>query len=253
MDHVQATAPSHSDPGDFAAEEARIKKANPNYLGVFLVLAVLTAIEIALTTLFENTIGRVPILLALTVAKALLVVLYYMHLKFDSKIYSWFFGGAVFAFALPFVIALVFLLAPPELLPVREALGGGGGEAAARPTRNPNAGPPMALEMDSGDYFFKPDSLSPNSGQVVRLTLVNSGSVEHNFTLPDVTKDKAAEPFYRARARRICFLLQYPGPRRIGNARDAGCKIKGACTRTSVFRSQPLRVESFRTRRAIFF
>lgn len=197
MDHVQATAPSHSDPGDFAAEEARIKKANPNYLGVFLVLAVLTAIEIALTTLFENTIGRVPILLALTVAKALLVVLYYMHLKFDSKIYSWFFGGAVFAFALPFVIALVFLLAPPELLPVREALGGGGGggEAAARPTRNPNAGPPMALEMDSGDYFFKPDSLSPNSGQVVRLTLVNSGSVEHNFTLPDVTKDKAAEPW----------------------------------------------------------
>lgn len=196
MDHEQLTVPPHTDPGDFVAEEARINKANPNYLGVFLILAVLTAIEIALTTMFNNTIGRVPILLALTVAKALLVVLYYMHLKFDSKFYSFFFGMGVFAFALPFVLAMVLLLAPPQLSPVREALGGAtGGEAAARPTRNPNAGPPLALNMEAGDYFFKPDAFDTNSGQAVRLTLANSGSVEHNFTISDVTKDKAPEPW----------------------------------------------------------
>ena len=196
MDHGQATVAAHTDPGDFVAEEARIQKANPNYIGVFLVLGLLTAIEIGLTTLFHETIGRVPILLALTVAKGLLVVLYYMHLKFDSRFYSFFFGIGVFAFALPFVLAMVLLLAPPQLVPVREALGEShGGEAVARPTRNPNAGPPLALNVEAGDYFFKPDAFDTSSGQAVRLTLANSGSVEHNFTYPNVTKDKAPEPW----------------------------------------------------------
>lgn len=196
MEHGQATVTPHTDPGDFVAEEARIQKANPNYIGVFLILGVLTAIEIALTTMFENTIGRVPLLLALTVAKALLVVLYYMHLKFDSRIYAWAFGVGVFVFAVPFVVSMVLLLAPPQLTSVRETLGETqGGEAAARPTRNPNAGPPLALNMEAGDYFFKPDAFNSNSGQIVRITLDNTGSVEHNFTIPNVTKDKAPEPW----------------------------------------------------------
>ncbi|GIL16147.1 MAG: hypothetical protein BroJett039_13200 [Chloroflexota bacterium] len=196
MEHGHVTTYAHTDPSDLVAEEARIKKANPNYIGVFVILGILTAIEIGLTTLFENTIGRVPILLALTVAKALLVVLYYMHLKFDSKLYAGFFGVGVFVFALPYVLSMVALLAPIQLVPVREAMPGAhGGEAAARPTRNPNAGPPLALNMEAGDYFFKPDAFDSNSGQIVRLTINNSGSVEHNFTLAGVTKDKSAEPW----------------------------------------------------------
>ncbi len=196
MEHGHAVNQIKTDPGDFVAEEARIKKANPNYVGVFLVLAVLTAIEIGLSGVIQHTVGRVPVLLALTVAKALLVVLYYMHLKFDSRIYSLFFGIGVFAFAVPFVIAMILLLAPPQLEPVREALGQtSGAEAGARPTRNPNAGPPLALNMEAGDYFFKPDAFNANSGQAIRLAFSNSGSVEHNFTIPSVTKDKSAEPW----------------------------------------------------------
>ena len=197
MEHGHAVTPIKTDPGDFVAEEARIKKANPNYVGVFLVLGILTAIEIGLSFMFPESVGRVPVLLALTVAKGLLVVLYYMHLKFDSKFYSGFFGIGVFVFALPFVIAMVLLLAPPELSPVREALGETGGSEASAPAGGTTkaSGPPLALNMEAGDYFFKPDAFNANAGQAVRMTLANSGSIEHNFTIPNVTKDKNAEPW----------------------------------------------------------
>lgn len=79
MEHGQlpkVTANPHQDPGDFVAEEHRIEHAKPNYIGVFLILGVLAAIGIGITTVFHNTVGRAaPVLLFLTVAKALLVIL----------------------------------------------------------------------------------------------------------------------------------------------------------------------------------
>ncbi|MBI4672324.1 MAG: cytochrome C oxidase subunit IV family protein [Chloroflexi bacterium] len=200
MEHGHAVSQPHTDPGDFVAEQARIKKAKPNYVGVFIFLGILTAIEVAITTYFPNTIGRVPVLLFLTVAKGLLVVLYYMHLKFDSRLYAIFFGAGVLAFALPFVIAMIFLMAPPELAPVRAALGENQGEQTARPTANPNAGPPLALNAEVGDYFFKPDVVNANSGQAVTISLKNTGSVEHNWTIGDKNKSEEPQPWNNATA-----------------------------------------------------
>lgn len=203
MEHGQAlpkvTSDPHQDPGDFVAEEKRIAKAQPNYIGVFVILAILTATEIGITLLFPNhegtaSVGRVPVLLILTIAKALLVILYYMHLKFDSRLYSFFFGAGVLAFALPFVIAMIFLLSPPTLTSAR---GEGGGEngGTARPTPNPNAGPPVAFNVEGGEFFFKPESFSANNGQVVRVTLTNSGSVEHTFVVASKPRSEDDQPW----------------------------------------------------------
>lgn len=53
----------------------------------------------------------------------------------------------------------------------------------------------MSVDLEGGDYFFKPDALAANSGQTVRMTLKNTGSLEHNFTLPSEPKSQAPEPW----------------------------------------------------------
>ena len=58
------------------------------YLKVFLGLAVLTAVEVGIALFAFNPILRVIILMGLAAAKAGLVVLYYMHLKYDDRILS---------------------------------------------------------------------------------------------------------------------------------------------------------------------
>lgn len=69
----------------------------PNYLLVFISLAILTGLEVAIT--FQNVLPIAPFLLAMSFVKAMLVILYFMHLKSDSR---WF--GAIFF--LPFVLVI---------------------------------------------------------------------------------------------------------------------------------------------------
>ncbi|TAH53009.1 MAG: hypothetical protein EYC68_04935 [Chloroflexota bacterium] len=204
MEHGQAipqtTIEPHRDPGDFVAEEARIKKAKPNYIGVFILLAILTAIEIGIVSLFHkengnSTVGRVPILLGLTVAKGLLVILYYMHLKFDSRLYSIFFGAGVLAFALPMVIAFIFLMSPPQLHSVRAEAGEGGTGGEQGPTAPSFVGPPITFDAEGGEFYFKPDALAAQAGQGVRVTLTNVGSVEHTFAISNKPKSEDPTPW----------------------------------------------------------
>ena len=80
-----------------------VKHRHPPYLLVFLALAVLTAVEVGVT--YVPAIPQVPVLLGLSLVKALLVILYFMHLKFESR---WF----AFIFFVPFllVIPMLFVL-----------------------------------------------------------------------------------------------------------------------------------------------
>ena len=80
-----------------------VKHRHPPYLLVFLALAVLTAVEVGVT--YFPAIPQVPVLLGLSLVKALLVILYFMHLKFESR---WF----AFIFFVPFllVIPMLFVL-----------------------------------------------------------------------------------------------------------------------------------------------
>ncbi len=57
----------------------------PNYMGVFYLLAVLTAIEIGVIYLPVAKLVIAFMLVILAVAKAALVGLYFMHLKFEKR------------------------------------------------------------------------------------------------------------------------------------------------------------------------
>ena len=69
------------------------------YIKVALLLAVLTAAEV-MTYFVDTGPVEVPALLILMVVKFQIVVSYFMHLKFDNKIFTWLFVvGIVLAVA----------------------------------------------------------------------------------------------------------------------------------------------------------
>ncbi len=89
--------------------ELETKHGNPRqYFLVFAGLGVLTALEIVLAVNLSEAV-RIPFLLGMALLKALLVALFYMHLKNDSRIYAFFFAGAIFLLAIPFVIGLLLM------------------------------------------------------------------------------------------------------------------------------------------------
>jgi cytochrome c oxidase subunit IV len=77
---MSAHAPTH-------AAEAKPHISNRTYLIVFAWLAVMTAIEVAVAALPIAEPVQVIVLVVLAVIKAALVVLFYMHLRYDSKWY----------------------------------------------------------------------------------------------------------------------------------------------------------------------
>lgn len=82
------------------------------YVGIAVALGILTAIEFFVVSEFWPAALSAfinPILLGLTVIKAALVALFYMHLKFDSRLYSALFAGAIVLFAIPLAIVLMIL------------------------------------------------------------------------------------------------------------------------------------------------
>jgi cytochrome c oxidase subunit IV len=87
---------------------------NPPYMGVFWWLVALTVIEVGAGYLPQLTGGAielpklilVPLLLGLAFAKAALVGMFYMHLRYDSKWISIVFL-TTFGLALAFVAAIV--------------------------------------------------------------------------------------------------------------------------------------------------
>lgn len=79
------------------------------YAQIGVVLAIITAIEIALYYIDLGETLLVTILIVLSAAKFLFVVLWFMHLKFDNRLFSTFFtGGFLLAFSI-FVVVLATL------------------------------------------------------------------------------------------------------------------------------------------------
>ena len=85
----------------------KTKTARPNYFGVFILLAVFTLIETSASYLSQPVL-KFPILIVLAVTKAVLVLLYFMHLKFDQRLFSYLFAaGCVLSIPLVLVMTLV--------------------------------------------------------------------------------------------------------------------------------------------------
>jgi caa(3)-type oxidase subunit IV len=82
--------------------------ARPNYLAVLIVLVAFTALEVAASYLPVPAV-RVPILLVLAATKAALVILFFMHLKVDSRRFAVWFGlGALLI--VPLLVYLSFFM-----------------------------------------------------------------------------------------------------------------------------------------------
>ncbi len=58
---------------------------HPNYILVWFALAVMTAVEVGVTFLSWSKTTLILVLLALAVWKAILVALYFMHLRFEER------------------------------------------------------------------------------------------------------------------------------------------------------------------------
>lgn len=78
--------------------------SNRTYVGVAVVLAVLTALEVMVFYIPALEGVLVPILMALMVVKFALVVMFFMHLKYDSQLLTGLFAG-------PLLIASAIVLA----------------------------------------------------------------------------------------------------------------------------------------------
>ncbi len=82
----------------------------PNYLIVFIILVVATAIE-TLVSYIQQTSIKLPTLMLLSAVKALLVILYFMHLKFDSKWFTYLFiPGCILVIPLILILTIVLPL-----------------------------------------------------------------------------------------------------------------------------------------------
>jgi len=100
------TAAAHDEHGDGHHDHP----SDRDYVGIAIGLAILTLIEVGTFWPFGETFEAHPNLMILMlsvimVIKFVIVVTYFMHLKFDSKVYSWMFGaGLVLAVGVYFIV-----------------------------------------------------------------------------------------------------------------------------------------------------
>jgi cytochrome c oxidase subunit 4 len=92
QDHSHGPVQEHGHPG---AKE---------YAGIAVILTVITAFEVAIFYIPQMHPVLVPSLLTLSALKFSLVVMFYMHLKFDHRLFSW-------LFVVPMILAAAVILA----------------------------------------------------------------------------------------------------------------------------------------------
>ncbi len=81
---------------------------HPNYLAVFIILAVITGVMTIVEVFFAESMDRAvlnTVYLGLSLIKAVLVAMYYMHLKMHSRFYT-----ALFMAPIILVTTLVIIL-----------------------------------------------------------------------------------------------------------------------------------------------
>ena len=97
-DHVAHPDAAHSHP--------TAKK----YIGIAVFLTLITVVEVAVFYVPSLHPFLVPVLLTLSAVKFAVVAMWYMHLKFDPRLYSWVFVVPM-VFAAAIILALMWLMA----------------------------------------------------------------------------------------------------------------------------------------------
>jgi len=82
------------------------------YLKIGLLLTVITIVEL-IASYIELGALLVPILLILSAIKFVIVVAFFMHLRFDNRVFTIvFFAGFVLAVVIAIILLLVFAIKP---------------------------------------------------------------------------------------------------------------------------------------------
>ena len=106
MSTLEAPERPHDDVGEHD-DEHHDHPTDKKYVKIAVILAVLTAAEIA-TYPGEDLLGSflIPILLVLMVIKFWYVAAFFMHLKFDARMFSWVFIAGLATAAIVYIIVL---------------------------------------------------------------------------------------------------------------------------------------------------
>ena len=82
------------------------------YVKIAAILAVITAIEVAViyTPIRDVMALLLPVLFVLSAFKFALVALWFMHLKFDNRLFSWLFFGGMCLTVLMILALLVLMI-----------------------------------------------------------------------------------------------------------------------------------------------
>jgi cytochrome c oxidase subunit 4 len=100
---VTETGKAGADGADLVdPHEAEARDRWKIYTVVFAALFVLTIVELDIGRLIEEKSAQVAALVVLMMAKATLVVLYYMHLRWESRVIRW-------VVLIPFFAAIFFV------------------------------------------------------------------------------------------------------------------------------------------------
>ncbi len=102
--HGGAAGEGHGGSGDGGESHGAAHASNRFYLIIAAVLAVLTALEVMVFYVPALDAVLVPILMVMMIAKFALVVMFFMHLKYDSAILTGLFVG-------PLIIAVAIIVA----------------------------------------------------------------------------------------------------------------------------------------------
>lgn len=89
------------------------------YIQIAIFLAIVTGIEVAIYYVEAISDFLVPILLVLSALKFILVVGYFMHLKFDTKMLMWIFTAAMILSVAVYIATWLMM----ENEPVRQFIG----------------------------------------------------------------------------------------------------------------------------------
>lgn len=107
--YAEAKPAQHDSAAAGATAVAPDRHRSPNYVLIFVWLIVITLAEVGVGSIPRQVIPSAvtfPVLLAMAGAKALLVALYYMHLRYDNKWFSMHMMAAL-PLAVLFILALV--------------------------------------------------------------------------------------------------------------------------------------------------
>ena len=181
------------------------------YAKVASLLAIITAIEFVIFYIEALEGVVVPMFLILSAVKFAMVAMFYMHLKFDSRLFSWFFvGGLVLATSVIMALLALFAIVSGDRIvvavPDDTMVGDHGADGTATDTTT-DAGTDTQMtdalsanftheigSAASDDLQFDMDSLTATAGQEVILRFNNNAvTQQHNWVLVQSgTKDDVA-------------------------------------------------------------